>query len=138
MLTRQLLSFSIIGVVGLIVDTTVLYLSFGLLGLGLYGGRVVSYLAAATATWALNRKYTFRAFRSDNYAAEWLRFLAANGVGGIINYVVYAGLVAGVDVVREWPVLGVAAGSLAGLTANFTLSKLVVFKNRGPHASHQS
>ena len=57
------------------VDATTLYVVMSQLGAGLYGGRVISYLAAATSTWALNRRYTFRPQRSTNRLGEWGAFL---------------------------------------------------------------
>jgi len=132
MLKRQFLLFSIVGVIGFVVDATTLYVALGVLGANLYSGRVLSYLVAATVTWALNRRYTFSAQRSTQPVSEWGRFLAANAVGGVINYLTYAILVTLVPFAARHPVLGVAAGSLAGLTVNFTLSRTVVFRGRRP------
>jgi putative flippase GtrA len=39
-------------------------------------------------------------------------------------------LVSASEVVSMWPVIGVAAGSLAGLIANFILSRRFVFDGR--------
>ena len=50
----EFIRFGIVGVVGLLVDIAVLYLCLDISGLGLYASRVVSYLAAATTTWALS------------------------------------------------------------------------------------
>jgi len=122
----QLLRFSAVGVVGFAVDTATLYAVLGL-GAGLYTGRLASYLAAATVTWALNRRFTFYEKRTDRVATEWARFLAANSIGGVVNYTTYAALVATLPFVALHPWLGVAAGSLAGLAVNFTLSRRLVF-----------
>lgn len=132
MVARQLLSFSIVGAIGFIVDAATLHVAIGVLGAGLYGGRVISYLAAATVTWVLNRRYTFRQQRSANRISEWGRFLAANAIGGLVNYATYALLVTVNPTVAAFPVLGVAAGSVAGLTLNFSLSRYLVFRGRGP------
>jgi putative flippase GtrA len=132
MVTRQLVAFSFVGAIGFVVDASVLYLAMHLLSAGLYGGRLVSYLAAATTTWALNRRYTFHAQRSPNKWAEWGRFLSANTVGGLVNYTTYALLVTLSPTAAAYPVLGVAAGSVAGLAVNFSLSRYLVF--RGPSA----
>ncbi len=103
-------------------------------GLGLYLGRAVSYLVAATFTWYGNRRITFatRAQGVPAAAAEWIRFLLTNLVGGAVNYTVYAALVSQLELAQAYPVLGVAAGSIAGLSVNFTLSKFLVF--RAPRA----
>ena len=126
-LIREFGTFGIIGVGGFLVDSAALYGAMHAFGLGLYSGRLVSWLAAATFTWYFNRRFTFASDVHTPAPLQWARFLSANALGGILNYAVYAALVAGVDVVRQWPLLGVAAGSVAGLSANFLLSRRYVF-----------
>jgi len=124
--------FAVIGTIAFFVDTLTLYAALAV-GLGFYAGRAVSYLVAVTFTWYGNRRITFTQTRASGTAAiarEWLTFVATNLVGGAANYATYALLVASVGVVRAFPVLGVAAGSLVGMTLNFTLSKFVVFRGR--------
>jgi len=126
----QLARFAVIGTLAFFVDTIVLYAALAA-GLGFYAGRAVSYLVAVTFTWYGNRRITFADSRAHGAAAvatEWLKFVATNLVGGAANYATYAVLVANVGIVRAFPVLGVAAGSLVGMTLNFTLSKFVVFR----------
>jgi putative flippase GtrA len=123
----QFLRFTLIGAAGFLIDTIVLYLAMAYLGAGHYSGRALSYVVAASSTWALNRRFTFYAQRSKNRLAEWAKFFTANAAGGIANYVVYATLVASSPLVADWPILGVAAGSIAGLIINFNLSRRVVF-----------
>jgi putative flippase GtrA len=130
----QFLKFAVVGVVGLVVDTVVLYAALAL-GAGLYSGRVVSYLAAASTTWALNRRFTFESHESQSKLAQWAKFLAANSVGGLVNYSVYAALVSASPLVASMPVIAVCAGSIAGLAVNFTLSRKFVFRNRDAQAS---
>lgn len=126
----QFLRFATVGAAGFVVDAGCLHLVVHGLGAGLYAGRLVSYLTAATFTWALNRRFTFPGQRDHKLTREWLRFLAANAAGGLINYTVYAVLVNAFDMVSMWPVIGVAAGSMAGLIANFILSRRWVFNGR--------
>lgn len=123
---RQFGSFGLIGTAAFLVDSALLYLGLGMLGLGFYFARVFSWLGAASFTWYLNRRFTFRDFEGSR-VRQWLRFLAANSVGGVVNYSVYAALIASSGVVRQWPVLGVAAGSVAGLMFNFVVSRRYVF-----------
>ena len=56
-LAREFLSFAVVGTIGFVVDLGVLYVVAPTLGW--YGGRVLSFLAAASVTWALNRRFTF-------------------------------------------------------------------------------
>jgi len=124
----QFLRFGVVGVAGFLVDAGVLTAMLWL-GLGPYAGRVVSYLAAASTTFALNRAWTFRsASREVPVAAQWGRFVLLNLVGFVANYGTYAALVAGTEVVAAHPVIGVAAGSLAGMFLNFGLSRRYVFR----------
>jgi putative flippase GtrA len=125
---EQFLRFGVVGTVGFVVDSAVL-LGMLALGLGPYGGRIVSYLAAASTTFALNRAWTFRAANRDApVAAQWGRFVLLNLVGFAANYGTYAALIATTPLVAAQPVLGVAAGSLAGMFINFALSRRFVFR----------
>jgi putative flippase GtrA len=125
----QFLRFAAAGVAGFFVDAAALNVAIHQFGAGLYAGRLLSYLIAASFTWALNRRFTFATRRDHRVLREWFKFLAANAAGGLINYGVYAALVGTFDFVATWPVIGVAAGSAAGLIANFTLSKRLVFNS---------
>ena len=122
---RQLLSFSVVGTLGFVVDSSVLYLGLDL-GLGLRSGRVVSYLVAVTATWALNRRFTFGASRRRP-VIEWARFTITQLAGAAVNLGTYFALVAASGFVARFPVLGVAAGSLGGLAVNFVAARVFVF-----------
>lgn len=123
----QFLRFGVVGTMGFVVDAAVLTAMLAL-GLGPYGGRVVSYLAAASATFALNRAWTFRSAARAPVARQWGVFLALNLLGFAANYGTYAALIATSPLVAAHPVLGVAAGSLAGMFINFALSRRFVFK----------
>ncbi|MBD9667617.1 putative flippase GtrA [Variovorax beijingensis] len=126
---REFLAFAIVGAAGFVVDVAVLYLAAPLLGW--YGARVLSFLAAATATWALNRRYTFAARRSSGAATpivrEYLGYLATMLGGAVVNYGAYV-------LVLHWasgpwaPAAGVALGSCAGLAVNFLSARYLVFR----------
>jgi putative flippase GtrA len=126
-LAQEFLRFGVVGGVGFVVDTAVLYGAIRL-GAGLYLGRAVSYVVAATTTWALNRAWTFRHRAGGGPAhRQWALFVVVNLGGFVLNYGTYALLVTFVPVVAAHPVLGVAAGSLAGMFSNFFLSRRLVF-----------
>jgi putative flippase GtrA len=125
-LLAQMFRFGVVGGIGFLVDTLVLYVALAA-GAGLYGGRLLSYLAAASGNWALNRAWTFRGGPPAPMARQWVMFLLVNLVGFAVNYGTYALLVDQVGLVAAHPVLGVAAGSLAGMTGNYLLSRRFVF-----------
>jgi putative flippase GtrA len=127
----EFLRFGVVGVAGFLVDAGVLMAGIAL-GTGPWIGRVLSYLAAATTTFALNRAWTFRVARpAGGLGRQWLLFLLVNLLGFLCNYGTYAALVASMPLVAAQPVIGVAAGSLAGLAANFLLSRRFVFGEAG-------
>lgn len=123
----RLFRFAVGGVVGFVVDSGLLYALIAH-GLNPYAARVPSFLCAATSTWLVNRYWTFADRRSGCRSAEWTRYLVAMLVGGVVNYTVYVSLLASSDVVRAWPVLGVAAGSVAGMAVNYLSSHYWVFR----------
>jgi len=126
----EVFRFGVVGVIGLVVDAGVLTVGMRL-GTGPWFGRVVSYLAAATATFSLNRAWTFRhADRSRPLAQDWGLFLLVNLLGFACNYGTYAALISTSPLVRHAPVLGVAAGSLAGMAGNFLMSRRYIFRDR--------
>lgn len=126
-LAQEFLRFGVVGTIGFLVDSGVLYGMIGL-GAGLYLGRAISYVAAATATWGLNRVWTFRGRGSGPVHRQWAMFVAVNLVGFALNYGTYAALVATTPLVAAHPILGVAAGSIAGMFTNFILSRRLVFR----------
>jgi putative flippase GtrA len=125
-IARQMLSFGFVGVIGFLVDSGVLYVAL-YYGLGLYAGRAVSYLAAVTATWRLNRSYTFVRPSGYNKIHEWARFFVSQLSGATINLGIYALLVRTSPLVAHNPIIAVAAGSLCGLLVNFSAARAYVF-----------
>lgn len=128
----EFLRFAAVGVVGLFADMAALTFALEILHLDVYSGRVFSYLVAATTTWALNRRFTFTQADPSSPFKQWLKFLGANAIGGVVNYAVYAAIVTYTALGAEYPQIGVAAGSIAGLFFNFTVNKFWVFKPKIP------
>lgn len=133
---RKVLRFAAVGGIGFLIDSAVLTLLISWLEGGLLSSRVISYLTAASATWYLHREYTFKApspagqhGRSPrNLVSQWALFVTSNGVGGLINYAIYAALVFNSSLVHEQPVIGVAIGSAIAMSFNFLISQHYVFR----------
>ena len=122
---QQLALFTLVGGAGFLVDAGVLLLLTHVVGMDIYVARVLSWLAAATFTWWLNRTFTFRD-RGAGLLRQWLTFLAANTGGGLINIGLSSALIAS----RVTPVAALACGALAGLLWNFLASRRFVFGRR--------
>ncbi len=125
-LGQEFLRFAVVGVVGLGVDLAVLYASAWLLGW--YAARVLSFTAAASATWWLNRRYTFQAAADDTSVwTQYSRYMVSMLGGAALNYAAYAAVLRWSELPGK-AALGVAAGSLAGMTANYLSARYLVFK----------
>lgn len=131
-LRRQLVLFSVGGVIGFIVDAGVLQLLVAGLAWDRFSGRLISFLCAASATWVFNRHYTFRASRRPSLWGEWLRYVFAMSGGFACNFAAYTALVLWFDIDRQWLILAVAAGSVAGLGVNFAASRYWVYRKKHP------
>ena len=125
----QFLRFGVVGTIGFVIDTATVYATRA--ALGLYGAGVLAFFVAATANWALNRAWTFRGHGGGAAHRQWALFLAANGLGFVLNRGTSAGLVTVSPFVATNPVIAVAAGSRVGLYSNFSLSRRVVFRAHG-------
>ncbi|MBB2201255.1 GtrA family protein [Gluconacetobacter tumulisoli] len=125
----QFLKFGIVGGFGLMWDTLTLYASRPILGLA--GATLVAYFVAATMNWLMNRHWTFRHVRhADGTLVQWFRFLMANSCGFALNRGTVFTLFVTVPLCRAIPFLALAAGSLAGMFANFNLSRRLVFRHQ--------
>jgi putative flippase GtrA len=100
--------------------------------INVFGARAVSFLTAASTTWAANRALTFSAPSAVWVAlcAEWLRYLVASLIGGAVNYGAFALAITFSTLVRQNPVIGVAIGSAAGMCVNYALYAGVVFRTK--------
>lgn len=124
MMLGQLMRFSMVGGAGFLLDAALLQGLISLMGMDPFSARVFSFLGAATLTWALNRSYTFNMPQRDASAhGEWLRYTGLMVIGAIVNYATYAYCLTTFPIAARFPVLGVAAGSLAGLAINFATSR---------------
>jgi len=126
---RELVLFGLVGVIGFLVDSGVLYLLKS--SLGLYYGRLFSFISAVFTTWILNRHLTFSERASGlSLFSEFFRYFGLMLGGGVVNYVSYALLVYFVEFVARQPVWGVAVGSCAGMMVNYLLARFFIFRGR--------
>ena len=121
----QFARFAVVGTIGFLADTAIVYALRG--WCGLYVAGLLSYGIVASLNWALNRVWTFRGSGAGPAHQQWVRYLMLNLVGLTVNRGTYAALIASFTLVRAEPVFAVAAGALAGMMINFVASKKFVF-----------
>lgn len=128
-LAGEAFRFGLVGLAGYVVDVAVLE-SVVRLGADPFTARVPSFIVAASATWYLNRRFTFREPPAEvrPMRQQWALFVVLMLPGAVLNYGTYALLVAHWEMARNVLALPVAAGALAGMTTNFLASKLIVFR----------
>src|SRR6202000_3143447 len=121
----RFLRFGIVGAAGFVVDEGLLSIGHYLLKLDPYTARVISILCAMTFTWWGNRTLTFAEHAAEGAGAmlrEWLKFVLANALGSVANYIVYTLCVRYAPSPLSNPLLAVFVGVLVGMGFNFTLS----------------
>ncbi len=130
-LGEQFWRFCIVGAAAFVVDAGIAQALVSWAAWNAYLASGLSYLAAATAAWWLNRRFTFGASQAPAHR-EWATYLVVNASGGAVNVVVRYALIGAFETVRAWPWIGVAAGSVAGLLVNFAANKWYVFRRKAP------
>lgn len=121
-----------------LIDAGGLYALHEGVDVNVYLARLFSYLAAITAGYFLNSRFTFPGRTGHRgMAAQLLRFYGVHGTGGLINYGVFLltllvgrELAVGMGVVFWLPLLGVWLGGVAGMCFNFLFSSRMVFERR--------
>lgn len=126
LMLQQLFLFGIVGVVGFLVDSGVLYLTKSFLGL--YIGRMFSFVSAVLTTWLLNRIITFKKNTNTSLIREFMLYLGCMFFGGLVNLGTYYLLINNSSFILDNPIIGIAIGSVAGMLINFISSKWLVFK----------
>jgi putative flippase GtrA len=122
----QFMRFAVVGFSGFLVDNATVYGTRYWLGLIVAG--VLAYFTSATWNWALNRAWTFRGKGTGPAHRQWRMFMITNLAGFVLNRGLYMILVTSVAAAAEQPVIAIAAGSVAGLFVNFSLSRRLVFR----------
>jgi dolichol-phosphate mannosyltransferase len=123
---EKLIGFLMVGVFGMCVHFTILYLTFFILSFSFTVAQTTATLIAMVANFALNNLLTFR--RNRLKGIDWLKgliyFVLVCSLGAVAN-VGIAGYIFKLD--NIWWLSGLA-GIIVGTVFNFTLSKYFVWK----------
>jgi putative flippase GtrA len=129
----QFVQFAGVGAIGFVVDAAIfLALTGWYAEWHPYAARAVSASVSISTTWALNRRVTFRKQKSPDARSEYLRYVAAQVFGLILNLGVFAAGVAFVPLLRRVPLLALVLGAAVALAANFLTAKHLAFQGKAP------
>jgi putative flippase GtrA len=123
----RILSFSAIGGIGFAVDAGILQTLFSF-GIQPLMARGVSFPVAVTATWLLNKRYTFRDRPHSGPHSRYFLYVSGQIAGALVNVCAF------VLAIRHWPTLSarpvipLMVGSALGLIFNYTWANMLVFK----------
>jgi putative flippase GtrA len=120
----KMLSFASIGVVNLIIDVIIFYISVRFLQLHLIAANVLSWLVAVTGSYMMNSKITFgRETGGLLSVGRYLRFAGSGVLGVAISTTVLLALSNYISI----PAAKLAS-IVAGFAVNFCMSHFVVFR----------
>jgi putative flippase GtrA len=122
------MQFGAVGAAGFVVDNAFVYTAHFVFGVGLILAGVLSFFVAGSSNWLLNRLWTFRGASRGRLHYEWLKYLATNVAGFVLNRGIYIALITTSASCRLHPVLALAAGAIGGLGVNFVMSRRIVFR----------
>jgi putative flippase GtrA len=94
--------------------------------------RAPSFLTAATVTWLLNRKHTFKDLARHSTGTEYRRYIMSQVAGALANLAVYATAIASIPWCAKYPVAALAFGAVFGLVVNYSLARFYVFPGSRP------
>lgn len=129
---RQLVKFGLVGFVNVAIDFGVLNILVVFVHMQPLVAGILSTLCALTNSYFLNRAWTFRGFEgSRGRKAEFAAFLAVNGSGAAVNWLIFAGLLKATHINYN-----IAKAIAIALTTfwNFFGSKKFVFTRSASHS----
>ena len=121
------LKFAAVGGLGFLTDISVLHLCLRTLQLTPLQGRAVSLTCAMQVTFLINGLLVFRCLSWRRCGRLWLVYMGSNGLGNLINYLVFAALVSSrlPEVSRNGWALVIS--SLIAYAFNFLCARFMVF-----------
>ncbi len=119
--------FGIVGAIAFVIDAAFLKLGMAL-GLDRIVARMISITIGMHFTFAVNRIWAFKAMRGQPLIQQWAAYVLSNIAGAGVNYATFVLLTQPGAWLQHAPILGVAAGSIAGMFVNFGGARLLAFR----------
>lgn len=123
----ELLRYCIVGGIGFVIDAGLTLLLSQAAHWWPEAARVAGFLVAATATWEMNRRFTFRTKSSSR---TLLPYVLLASVGALVNFAAFVAWLRFAGTAPLQILIGVALGATLALSLNFTVSRRFVFRVR--------
>jgi putative flippase GtrA len=128
-LSNRAFFFAVAGGIGFLVDAGILT-ALVFIGGDPRTSRFLSFAAAVTATWLVNRRLAFGDRVAKPTFMEFARYVGASALGALINLVVYFILITYGPPFSTYPVLALAIATSISMAFNFWSYLSVVFRKR--------
>lgn len=126
-LGREFRCFLVVGGLGFCVDGGLLTILMRY-GWDVILARSCSFLLAVSATWLLNRLWTFDSGKLISIRREYAFYFSAQMLGATINLSIFFILIRVYPAFRDIPLIPFAFGAAVSLAFNYIVSKRIVFK----------
>jgi putative flippase GtrA/predicted SAM-dependent methyltransferase len=127
-LASSLGQFMLVGCAGFLVDGSFLTLLVSIAGWTPWEARSVSFPAAVTATWWLNRNFAFKGRGNFGGPVEYAAYVGIQVAGAAINLAVFGLLLQMRPSLAATPLVPLAAGAAVALSFNFTLARVALYR----------
>ena len=124
---RLLPGFILVGAIGFVIDAGILTALVNGLGAGHYAARALSFTAAVTATWYMNRRWVFAKIATRKRSREYTSYLIVQAIGAVINLSIFVAAIEFLPDLAKVPVIPLAIGAAVALLFNFSASRRFVF-----------
>ncbi len=125
---REIIGFLISGALAFLIDAGLLQFLV-MAGGDPYLCRLPSLTIAILFTWWINRRWSFQVHRPPGMA-EFITYVAAIGLGGLINIGVYFLLIRLYLADSSYPALAIIPATALSMSFNFIAIKYVVFRRQ--------
>ena len=119
-----------VGAAGFCVDAAVMTLLIAAVGWGPLESRAVSFPAAVTVTWQLNRWLAFPGRGPSSTSVEFLAYAGIQVLGAIVNVGVFVACLRAWPVLTGMPVVALAVGAAVALVFNYCSLRWVLYRRR--------
>ena len=125
--SQQMLRFCVVGVIGYLVDASILTFFDWVLSFSPLYARAISFPIALSCTWYLNRTWTFEYGILKDVRSQYALYVFIQVVGRVIDYSIFAFLIVTYFFFESYPFIAVAVGSLAAMVFTYFCSTYFVF-----------